>query len=212
MTGEPKNALERYEKLIEERREQMFLAIGKAHSAFSRLESCLWELYSKAAQHHNSGVSNVVFYSPTNIETRIGIVDSVMQFLFDQHNDGQRLYDAWAKLKGKIDKKKNVRNQIAHGELLPSTRGDNTQVRLTPQVADLVRIIPHVDTTQHPGMTLNDVIQFTTAVHSLSTHVVILGKLTTAILEVRDGRFSRTDSRLDELWDDWKKQNLRATS
>lgn len=157
-------------KKIEEEKIAIERAIGKVTTAWGSMEDSLCSLFLSLSGLEASLVGGVIFYAPTNLETRIRLVDSLVAFRFkfqQKTDDEKKIFDAWENLKGKINTLKNKRNAIAHGMIIHSTtHGVATQrPRLSPPVWDALRFWPQAKTGQHIGIGSNEILIHLDAVH-----------------------------------------------
>jgi hypothetical protein len=90
----------------------------------------------------------VIFYTPSNTETRIALVDNLMTYWFEFRANNEHdatIFAAWGNIKGKINSLKNTRNAIAHGSITHYTSGNNIlnqRPRLSPAFGDTLRFMP----------------------------------------------------------------------
>ncbi len=102
--------------------------------------------------------AGIIFYSPSNFETRLRLVGDLVAFTLAGN---ETLASRWATIKGRIQRKQGVRNAIAHGSLINS----GNRMLLTPAFGDRLRWQGGRGKT---GMKGTDIQQFAAAVWHLS--------------------------------------------
>lgn len=161
----------------------MRLAVGTALLNWGDLENVLARFLLDLMQHPDGNIAAVIYFAPNNTETRLYIVDNVANHIFCHTpiNFGRELHLCWQKVLGRINKAKESRNRLAHGQVLewhlPSGKAF---ARLTGSVYDVSRF--RKESGQMPGISLNDVTQIGDHFHRLSEEV---GHLTSVLKSVR---------------------------
>lgn len=169
-------------------------AIGDASVAWSGLESALSHIFiTLGFERQTTEVAGVIFYTPTNFETRLALVDNLMTYHFVVQalpmTHMPQIYALWPLLRGRIAKKQSIRNAIAHGNLIHQDAGNlrRTRVRLSPALLDTLRLHPTRLTKQYFGMASNEINQFTNSIVRLAT---LLGEYDQILKAYRKGRES----------------------
>lgn len=138
-------------------RAKMEAAVTKAVVNWAHLENGLAKLLSEIL-YTRKEIAFAVYYSPSNTETRISIVDNVV-FHFSSSSYPKLVPTfklAWDKLKLRIDRAKATRNKIVHGNITFIHMNNANYVRLTHPIFDTTkRNILKWD--QVPGMSSHDV-------------------------------------------------------
>jgi hypothetical protein len=139
--------------------------IGLVTRAWGTLEMTLCDAFRHlgAFPETERWAAGVIFYTPSNTETRVSLVDKLIAYRFQPNiipEFDPRICSSWASIKGKIDALKNTRNAIVHGVVTHSAKGvspyDQTP-RLTPAPADWLRFSPAVLAGRHPGLGSNEI-------------------------------------------------------
>jgi hypothetical protein len=153
----------RRERLAREHQE-IISGVGSVTRAWAQLESTLFQIFQLLARLDVSWaqqIAGVIFYTPSNTETRISLVDNLISYHCQLHRSGpidDRLVELWdKKIKGKINNIKNTRNAIVHGGIILSALGvDDQHQRLSPMFGDTLRIYPQIKSGRHPGLGANE--------------------------------------------------------
>ena len=173
--------------------EKMRLAVGTALMNWGDLENALAKFLEDLMQHPDHSIAAVIYFAPNNTETRLYIVDNVINHILCHTSMvfGQELFLCWQKVLGRINKAKESRNRLAHGQIidwhLPSGKG---HARLTGSIYDISRF--RKESGQMPGISLNDVKQIGDHFHSLSE---MIHEVRLAIHLTRTEKFSFPASR-----------------
>jgi hypothetical protein len=90
--------------------QEMLIALGQAVNGWAHIENSLARLLSVIMQRSGE----VVYYSASNTETRIKIIDRVLmaKLLHQYHSKG--FAQCWAKILRRLNRAKNTRNKIIH--------------------------------------------------------------------------------------------------
>lgn len=132
-------------------------AIGYVTAAWGRLEECLFDLFSILSEMGKTQVAGVVFYTPSNMETRLSLVDKLITYQFEMrskvHSD-EILRATWKRLRGKINNLKDTRNMIAHGTIMQSIPQNlpSQRPRLTPSFFHTLEFRARFHPGQHVGL------------------------------------------------------------
>jgi hypothetical protein len=138
--------------------DEIISGVGLVTRVWAQLESALCDLFRVLGNipEKDRDLAGVIFYTPSNTETRISFVANLVTYRCDMHKIGElddRLRALWGKLKGKIDYLKNTRNRIIHGTIVTSSIGPLDQrIRLSPAIADTLRFAPYLRQRRHPGL------------------------------------------------------------
>jgi hypothetical protein len=118
-----------------------------------------------------SGMASAIYFAPSNIETRLTIVDRVAQEFFLKHRLEEPFLEEWANLILKINRLKGTRNKLAHASLTSTItgRGESTKrvVRVSPQIYDVQRRRSAAESGQLQGMGPADIEGHVSAIRSL---------------------------------------------
>jgi hypothetical protein len=145
--------------------DEIISGVGLVTRAWATLESGLFELFRLLARLSTPSpgpeIAGVIFYTPTNTETRISLVDNLIAYHCQMMRIGElddRLVDLWSKkVKGKINNLKNTRNSIVHGTIVTSSKGGMDQrMRLSPTFGETLRFLPFARAHEHPGIGPNE--------------------------------------------------------
>jgi hypothetical protein len=128
--------------------------VGLVTRVWGTAEQTLCELFHVLSQLGERGLetAGVIFYAPSNTETRVALVNNLVEYRCRMQRLGDfddRLRAYWKNLKGKIDTLKNGRNAIVHGVILNSSHGGkNQRLRLSPALSDTLRIQSRINVEQ----------------------------------------------------------------
>ena len=93
--------------------------------------------------------------APSNAETHIKIVSSVVRARLKDHPAQQRLSKCWAEIIHLINKRKTIRNKVAHGQIVLAGNGSGrSQMRLADPIA--MALITERRKGQFPGLCASD--------------------------------------------------------
>ena len=137
--------------------QKILSSIGTVTTYWGMLEGNLCDLFTALNNQGNEEVSGVVFYAPSNTETRLGFIERLIIYHFEFRSGSpdidSNIVAAWRNILGKINTLKNTRNAIAHGIMSSSAISlKNQTARLTPAFADVLRFLPNLLKKQHPGL------------------------------------------------------------
>lgn len=140
--------------------DQMYIAIAHANTSWARVENAMASLLEWLLGYSSDNVALHIYFAPNNTETRFKIVDTVARLQWQNYSTHD-LVTEWMAIKTAVDRAKEVRNRIAHGEVHGPGRKIRgkwvTQVRLTPSSFDIGRRFKEWKPRQWPGLSLHDV-------------------------------------------------------
>lgn len=147
--------------------EKMRLAVGAALMNWGDLENALAHFLRDLLQHPDNSIAPVIYFAPNNTETRLYIVDGIVNHILCHTtiHFGEELYLCWQKVLSRINKSKDSRNRLAHGQIVTWQKNDKPHVRLTASIYDVSRF--RKDFGQMPGISLNDVEQIGKKFHEI---------------------------------------------
>ena len=90
------------------------LAVSNAIDTWAILEGELSDLLQAVINDDNGVVGTAIYYSSTNTETSLRIVDAAIKAAMLNLNYGRALTLCWEAIRKKISDKKGTRNSIAH--------------------------------------------------------------------------------------------------
>ncbi len=148
-------------RLFQEYRE-MRIAIAGAVMAWGNLENALAHLLAVILDTPNYQMPFAVYYAPSNTEARISIIDNTISHIERRSQLTPRILSCWDSLRTKIDRSKNTRNKIVHGNVITLRTADKNQCRLVSPVFDYTRraqreLAAAVEKRQLLGMSSHDV-------------------------------------------------------
>lgn len=155
------DSLDSQMRLFEEYR-KMRLAIAGAVMAWGDLENSLAGLLATILNTPNYQMPYAVYYAPSNTETRLSIIDNVITHLDRLSDETPRILACWDSLRTKIDRSKNTRNKIVHGNVVTMSSSGQNRCRLTSPIFDYTRraqreLVAAAETRQFLGMSSHDV-------------------------------------------------------
>jgi hypothetical protein len=138
----------------------MRTAIAAALQDWAELENEFARVLHYLLEHSDPELGLVIYYVPSNTETRIAIVDAVLQekvHRFCPYAD--EIIRCWGKFLEQVNRSKKTRNKIAHGNaiLVTQTNSGKTQARLVPPLLDPINRRKTWKGDQFPGMATHDV-------------------------------------------------------
>jgi hypothetical protein len=144
-------------------------SIGEVTRVWATLEMGLFQLFSVLTGLSGDKAwdecAGVIFYTPSNTETRVALVDNLVAYRCELQKfptpadeiDG-RLSALWNNIKGKIDRLKNTRNAIVHGTVGSGGTADKSFVKLMPAFGDTLRFYGAVTAQRNiPGLGSNEI-------------------------------------------------------
>lgn len=163
-------------KVLHAEEEAIRRAVGDASVAWAGLESALCWIFITLGffEQRDAHLPGVIFYSPSNFETRLSLIDDLMSYHFVVNALPQThmpaIYALWPRLRNRISTKQAKRNAVAHGNLVSQNAGElrKRRVRLSPALLDTLRLHPARVAKQYYGMSSNDINQFTQSVIRLA--------------------------------------------
>jgi hypothetical protein len=181
--------------------------IGLVTRAWATVEDGLFGLFRTLGGFSEADryVAGVIFYTPSNTETRVSFVDKLVSYRFELNKVvgvDPRLSEIWTKVKGKIDALKNTRNAIVHGTISHSSRGADLydqRPRLTPAQGDWLRFLPPILAGRHPGLGSNELKVHEQAVWRLNDRVRKLNEVFALGLKAQTGHDPEVRRTLLEL-------------
>jgi hypothetical protein len=99
--------------------QEIINSIGLVTRVWATLEMSLFQLFSVLAGMSEGKAwdecAGVIFYTPSNTETRISLVNNLVEYRCElkrvaQNEIDDQLIRVWSSIKGKIDNLKNTRN------------------------------------------------------------------------------------------------------
>ncbi len=148
------------------------LAVADSIFAWASLEDKLVTfLAASLGLMGGSGMASAIYFAPSNIETRLTIVDRVAREFFLNHRLEEPFLAEWGSLILKINRLKGTRNKLAHASLTSTIigRGEAAKrvVRVSPQIYDMQRRRLAGESGQLQGMGPADIEGHVAAIRSL---------------------------------------------
>jgi hypothetical protein len=140
--------------------ERMRTCLGRAIEIWAELENGLADFLSYLIDANKRELGLVIYYSPSNMETRIAILDAVFIQVVPSLSLGDHILKCWIKFLRLVGKAKTTRNKMIHGNIRAYGGLDSRPVkaRLVPPTLDPTRwkqeVMPN---HQYPGMSIHDV-------------------------------------------------------
>ena len=186
--------------------EEIINAVGSVTHAWSNLESVMLHVFGLLTHENSlSEAASVVFYTPSNFETRISFLRNLFAYFFpsEASSTNKLLSECWLKIEGKIAGKQGVRNRIIHGTISSATPGLKSpldqQMRLTPQVFDVARMRKEFNDKQKIGLSGSDIRAHVGAVVRLITLVSRLAGILHDLISKDPKAQSEGAAKLSEL-------------
>ena len=142
-------------------------AIGNALMNWSHVENALAKFLEDLLQHPDHSIPHVIYFAPNNTETRLYIVDGVATHILGHTpmSFGHELLLCWQKVLSRINKAKESRNRLAHGQIIEWHKDERVHIRLAASVYDVSRF--RKETGQMVGISIHDVEQISTKFEEL---------------------------------------------
>src|SRR5262249_4458590 len=94
--------------------------IAEITLAWAHVEHALAQLLDKMIKHPPDFLAYAIFFTPTNLETRIGIVDAVFRQVVFEHPYAPDILKRWGALLNTLTRLKRTRNKVAPARSLRS--------------------------------------------------------------------------------------------
>jgi HAMP domain-containing protein len=159
---------------IEKEHSQFRMATANMIIMWGIVESNMARLLDVFLGTENYTLGSVIYSTPTATEVRIKIVDAVARQLLHLGRLDPTSFSIWEKLNRTLNRLKNTRNKVVHGQLSTYTTKNIVTVRLTSQMFDHIRFRDDKAQRQIPGLSVNDVENSTSAMGKCSDHIGFL--------------------------------------
>jgi hypothetical protein len=153
---------------------EMVKAVAHANLTWARIENSMASLLEWLTGYSSDSTALHIYFVPSNTETRFKIVNAVAQIKwqdYTQHN----LIGEWRILFAALNKAKDTRNKIAHGEIRVSSKRQRGtvrwQARLTALSYDLNRRRKEEMPRQWSGLSVSDVMATGTLFFALALRI-----------------------------------------
>lgn len=141
--------------------DDMAKAIASANTAWARVENSMATLLERLIGYTTDNVGLHIYFAPNNTETRFKIVDTLARVKMTNKVVPHDLLSEWEKIHVSLNRAKETRNRIAHGEInTPGRKRKGKwahQTRLTASSFDIGRNRQEANPKQWPGMSVRDV-------------------------------------------------------
>jgi hypothetical protein len=166
--------------------ETMRLSVAAATLNWGDLENSIVRFFRDLIQSEDLSLAPIIYFAPSNTETRLYIVDAVAHHILSGGyrfiKFGEEALTCWTAILSKINKAKEGRNKIAHGQIL-EIPGRKTHFRLTSSIYDIGRFTKEPLHPQLPGLSQHDVQEIADKFHELHN---LVDELTNVIRALRD--------------------------
>jgi len=139
--------------------------------AWANLENELSLLLGALLQERTMALSSAIYFAPPSTETRLAIVSATLRMALGGSPHFAKIEAAWTRFVASFGRKKGVRNQVAHGQIVTVAMNGKNTARLTSPAFDFSRIAGSVAKKQLPGLGPNEIEQSASAVVRLSGEV-----------------------------------------
>lgn len=169
--------------------------------AISNLELGLSTLLYAILNAKKSKLAYAIYYSPTSLEARCDLVENALIQIASENDALDSLIPSWALISERLRRIRNVRNAIAHGSPVTLNIRGKAYARWIPPAFDVIRIGRKIDRRQIPGLSLNDLKQGATKVHSLTECIDAVNRTVTGFhaSEALQPKFRELEDRLTAL-------------
>lgn len=151
-------------------------AIVNITLAWSGVETSLALVLKACAEPQGTGdIAFAIFYSLASADARLGVVDAAFTTLIQKSPHEDDILSVWKPLTDSINKRKRVRNAVAHGQIVTSCIHGKNHVRLAPQIFDWKRMIPRTRIRQPVGLKAADIDHCTSVMGKISNIIPRFG-------------------------------------
>jgi len=106
--------------------------------AWANVENAMVMLLYAILRDDQGRISSAIYFAPNALETRFSIVDKALIELADNMCCEQEIAKAWGDVLSQLQKLKQTRNKIAHGQISTvSSKGGKNHVRLTRPIFNI---------------------------------------------------------------------------
>ena len=118
-------------------------------------------------------LASAIYFAPSGIDARFRIVDGALTVAIRELDARDHVAALWARLLVSLNRSKNVRNAVAHGQisLIIGNRKRRSQARLLPPAGDIFRLDEKIQRRQLPGLSSNDLRQSARKAYNLAEAV-----------------------------------------
>ena len=163
----------------------MLKAVAGVTLAWAEIENAFVFLFRMVLHHHTMAIASAIWFAPTNLETRINIVDQALREAIFESERETEILAVWVPIMNSLNRLKATRNKVAHGQLVTHRRNGKSYVRLTAPLLNRAVFRQSRSRKQLPGVSAADLEQSAIATLALVERVTEIGSL---ILEVHRER------------------------
>ena len=104
----------------------------------------------------SNAMASAIYFAPSNTETRIAIVSAALRMKLGGLPHFSEIESAWTRFINSLNRRKQVRNKVAHGAIVTIAMKGKNHVRLTAPMFDFFRNYPRAK-GQIPGLSGHDI-------------------------------------------------------
>jgi len=175
---------------LEPERARMRVAVAEITFAWADLENAS-VLILRTMMGDSGYLASPIYFAANNLETRLRIIDAAFRRFLEGHSRETEILEIWGQLQNAVNRQKDVRNKIAHGEMITHIRGDGRRyIRLTASLLDHERFRESRRRKQLPGMSAHDIEKSTATIDALKERLQIVFRLSRALMSENEEALS----------------------
>lgn len=164
------------EKEVSLLREGMHSYLERWSSMENGLSMLLQQVLTFPSKYDHKPYGFAVYFAATSAETRLAIIDAVLEQFFRRDPNERIALDAWAIILKQVSLARRFRNKIAHGTVHVTTIYDKQHARITGPLFDLKKHPPGRPIQAH-GISLSELNSQLSKIGARSSHVGALSLL-----------------------------------
>jgi len=138
---------------------------------WAELENALALLLGKIIHDPSNSLASAIYFAPSNTETRMGIVTAALKVNLSPSPHFTEILKRWKTLQNRFGRKKNIRNQIAHGQIITIRFNGKNHIRLTSPLFDFSRHSDSLKKGQKPGLGPSEITNAATGIKTLTLEI-----------------------------------------
>jgi len=125
---------------------------------WNRIESSLAEVIRATLNTPDPIIASIVYFTPHSFRTRTDMIGKLIDHMVKSHLKPRSLADDWKKLADRLNRKRDVRNQAAHGHIISYAEpGGKHYILLAPIVMQMDKYLEAYRDGKLPGSRVSDV-------------------------------------------------------
>jgi hypothetical protein len=137
-------------------RQRMLKAVAAVTLEWAEVENMCVFLLRQILAHGHMGIASAIWFAPTNLETRLTILDRAFcEFVRNEEHE-DRILRVWASTMNTANRLKSLRNKVAHGQIVVHRTNGKNYIRLTAPLLDNLKFRESRRPKQLPGVSAHD--------------------------------------------------------